>query len=152
VVGNVAGDAPVEWVPGYPQRWRVAGLLVILWGAVGVAIAVTSLLGLSQHGGPSETGSVIYVLVSGGILFPGVFAYSRFMPTTARLGIMPEGVIVEAGFPNFPGSVFRQGYRWGELELEGRCLLLPQIRSRAPRMLRLSAAQLDRLGPRIAAR
>lgn len=97
----------------------------------------------------SPAGLLVYLGVSAAIAFPGILAFSYLVPTTARVGIMSAGIIVEAVSRRYPGLGFRQGYRWRDIELRGGRLMLPRIRPRAPRSLRLTAPQLARIAPRI---
>ncbi len=144
----MVGGTAVEWVPGLSPRWWSAGFLMILWGAVAVALLVTSLRGFWQHGQLTGAGFLVYFGIAGAISIPGILAYSFLVPTTARLGITTDGVIVEAVSAKYRYG-FRQGYRWGDLQLRDGLLLLPRIRPRAPRSLRLTATQLARIAPRI---
>ncbi len=124
--------------------------MVVIFASAAVGLAVTSLRGLSPHGQLTELGLLVYFGIAGAIGIPGIFAYSFLMPSTARLGIMVDGVIIEATSSKYPHLGFRQGYRWAEVRLKGRSLiLLPKVRPRAPRSLRLTAAQLERLAPRL---
>ena len=136
----------MEWVVGFPRRWWSAGFLAILWGSVAFGLALNFLLGLNPM---SVIGLAVYFGVAGTIALPGIFAYSFLTPSTARLGILPDGVIIEVGSPKYPQAGFRQGYRWADLRLRGRLLILPPLRPRTPRWVRLSAAQFARIAPRM---
>jgi hypothetical protein len=142
----VAPGTQVEWVAGFPRRWWSAGFLAILWGSGVVGVVGAYVLG---YGPMSVWGLPLYFGIAAAIGVPGIVAYMFLMPSTARLGIMPDGVIVEAATRYLPYGL-RQGYRWGDLRLDGSSLILPRISQRTPRSLRLTALQVARIAPRMA--
>src|SRR5579863_229333 len=92
-------------------------------------------LGFWTPGAQSASAILVALAVSAAIGLPGGLTYAILMPSTARLGIMPDGIIVDATSSKSPHFGFRQGYRWADLQLRGRSLVLPNIRQRAPRFL-----------------
>jgi hypothetical protein len=142
----MTAGAQVDWVAGFSHRWWSAGFLAILWGSTVIGLTVNFVLG---YGPMSWIGLAFYLGVTGAIAFPGIFAYSFLVPTTARLGIMSDGIIVEAASVRLRNYGFRQGCRWGDLRLLGNRLVLPRIHPRAPRSVRLTAHQLTLIAPRV---
>lgn len=141
----VGANTRVDWVPGFSRGWWVTGFEAILFGGIGVGSFVTYLLGLDSRGQFAGWGLLVYVGVASPIVIFGLVAYPYLMPSTARLGVMSEGIIVEAGSPKYPWSGFQQAYRWGDAKLQGNLLTLPWVRSKIPRSIRLRRAQADRV-------
>jgi len=147
----MTAGAQVDWVPGFSRRWWATGFFSILYGSMAVAQLVAYALGLWSHQDTSWTALFLSLGISAAIGLPGAFCYAILIPSTARLGIMADGVIVEAA-SRYPQYGFRQGYRWGDLQLRGRSLILPPIRPRAPRSLHLTGAQLEQVARQISPR
>jgi hypothetical protein len=140
----VTGGPQVEWVAGFPRRWWSAGFLAILWGSVAVGVVGAYVLG---YGPMSMWGLPLYVAIAALIGVPSIVAYMFLMPSTARLGIMDDGLILEAGSSKAPRSGVRQGYRWSDLRLDGARLVLPRVRPSMVSSFRLTAAQFERIAP-----
>jgi hypothetical protein len=142
----VAAGAQVEWVTGFPRGTYTAGLFCVLLAAYVAGIAPAAGLG----GWPLSplNPAAVLVVIGAMVIFavPASIAYAVLMPTQASLGLLPDGVIVEMSSPL---KTVRQGYRWGDVRLRGRSLVLSRARPWTPRALRLTAAQFARIAPRI---
>jgi hypothetical protein len=84
--------APHEWVrrEGRDPRWRRIFL---------ATIGIVGFYSRRQYFSVADLG------------FPGIFAYTYLVPKTARLGIMSNGLILEALSVRFRDCGFCQGYR-----------------------------------------
>jgi hypothetical protein len=123
--------------------------MVTLFSSYTAGLVVTSWLGFWPT--PFLAPIDLLVLIGFMALFAGLSttAFWLLVPSPARLGIMEEGVIVEIGTRPFG---VHQGYRWSELRLQGRALVLPRKGPRLLRSLRLTMVQWERLAPRFASR
>lgn len=146
----VEGGPEVEWVAGISRRWWNAGFLTVMLGSGFSGDLLGDGVRLLPQSPPSILLALAPFLFAVAIGLPALYLYFRFVPTLATIGIMNEGLIVDFGRPSAGPTGFRQGYRWEELRWRGRRLLLPVIRPAAPRSLRLTALQHDRVGRRIA--
>lgn len=134
----------IDWITGFVwTRWTL-GYGAVLFGSLlgsdylAIALGVRSKL-------PLSVATILYAVIGTAIVIPAVLGYCFLTPSPANLGVLGDGLIVEIGSPTASRFAFRQGYRWSELRLSGRTLVLSRKNSTAPRSLRLTAFQAARL-------
>jgi hypothetical protein len=142
----VAVPTQVEWVPGFPSGSRAAGQLLVWFVAFTAGTGLASKFGGWPYPLHTLTDWLILIAAMAVCLVPATLAYWFMAPTAASLGIMSDGLIVKAGSGQLG---FCQGYRWADLRLRGRYLILPRIPPTVLIPLRLTATQFARVASRI---
>ena len=143
----MASASPVEWISGFPQATWTGGYMLVLFGTYLAGFATADAFGVGPQYAWPLTDFLLTIGAMGAFTVPAVVAYVLLVPTPSTLGLMPDGLIVSLGSSRF---AFRQGYRWADLRLRGRSLILPRVRLIGPRSLRLTVTQRERLASRIA--
>ena len=146
----MAGSARVDWVPGSrPGGWTIALGLVILGTQALAAVVLLLLLGGSAFDGWN---AIAGLAVEGVVVLSSLLAFLWLAPAPVNLGFAEEGVIVEPGRRVASSWLTARGYRWGEVALMGRRMVVRPAGPRRIRSVALNPAQITRLRTELDAR
>jgi hypothetical protein len=148
----VEDSASIEWVPGYPQSRWLGGFLLVLFGSMVAGETLASSLAAVAEHYPVLTGPLLAATLTVAIGGPALVAYYVLMPFPVTLGFMSDGLVVEVRSSRAARPARRWAWRWGELRLHGRRLVLPRTHRSASHSIRLTTAQISRLGQLVPAR
>ena len=153
ICGTVVEDSSsIEWVPGFPPGRWLGGLLLVLFGSMIAGESLASSLTTAAQHYPVLNVPLLAATLTVAIGGPASAAYFFLMPFPVTLGVMSEGLIVELLSSRAPRPARRWAWPWGELRLHGRRLVPSRMHRFAPRSIRLTTAQVRRLGPLVSAR